>query len=310
MNKILRNKIGIVGGGFGLYGYLPASFANELEVHSLKKYETKICSRSDIKQFQNSINFFSNLSDTISAVDIVTLSVNPRQQDEIVRNFCTNFADRTWILEKPISFNNNASQLLVKHLKELNIKCYFGFLVPYTMWFKELTNFLSRQKDHVKVKIKWHFNSTIMRESQFLSWKSSIKDGGGCLSFYACHLLYALTLIDDWSVSKVERKFSNKNQDSKLILHANSDTKEVMLEVDCLSDKDFGFSVYVQGSNERFTYSDKSIFEQPKNHFEPDPRIKVLQSLVYSACFEKYDHNNLSRILNYLLFEEEILICE
>ena len=56
----MNKKVGILGGGFGLYGYLPA-FANlRFEIFTLSKYENFINKRPDLAKYIDKINFLND----------------------------------------------------------------------------------------------------------------------------------------------------------------------------------------------------------------------------------------------------------
>ena len=75
----MNKKVGILGGGFGLYGYLPA-FANlGYEIFTLKRYERFIKKRADLTKYIKDINFLKE-EDLISKVDCISISRNPENQ--------------------------------------------------------------------------------------------------------------------------------------------------------------------------------------------------------------------------------------
>ena len=75
----MNKKVGILGGGFGLYGYLPA-FANlDFEIFTLEKYERFIRKRADLTKYIKDINFLKE-EDLLSKVDCISISRNPENQ--------------------------------------------------------------------------------------------------------------------------------------------------------------------------------------------------------------------------------------
>ena len=300
-------KIGIIGGGFGLYGYVPAAFESGLEVHTLQKYKAQIAARPDISGLFSVLHFHSDITALLAATDILALAVTPQLQEQIITEFKTELSGKRLILEKPLSKNNDSSLRLLQSLQENGSECYFGFLAPYTSWFQELSHLLLDQKNTGQVKMKWQFHSAAFATQKEPSWKASIGQGGGCLYFYACHLVYCLALLDQWNISAARRSFLHSDLDTKLILKAQSERFELELEIDALSRKEAQFVVQANSSYGALSFSDKSIFKQPENYQDPDPRIRGLKTLLDQSKRDQYHPSHCMNAKKYLKFEADIL---
>ena len=78
-------NFGILGGGFGLYGYLPAAFNNGFNILTLEKYKDFILSRADIKQFFNKIQFYKKDQEVINKSNILVIARRPGDQQKIIK---------------------------------------------------------------------------------------------------------------------------------------------------------------------------------------------------------------------------------
>ena len=53
-------KFGILGGGYGLYGYLPALCELGFELHLLNRYKKIVYNRFELERYSNSLIYHDN----------------------------------------------------------------------------------------------------------------------------------------------------------------------------------------------------------------------------------------------------------
>jgi len=79
---------GIVGAGFGIYGYLPTiaqKFNGEILV--VKKFFNKISDRLELKKYIKNISYVDTYDELINRSTSLELSVPPEIQEEYIYNY-------------------------------------------------------------------------------------------------------------------------------------------------------------------------------------------------------------------------------
>ena len=76
----MESNWGIVGSGFGLYGYLPALMKLDRNVCTLLRYKERILSRDDIKHYLPELNLVDSYKDLIEFSDVIILAQRPVDQ--------------------------------------------------------------------------------------------------------------------------------------------------------------------------------------------------------------------------------------
>ena len=132
----MSKKVGILGGGFGLYGYLPA-FANlEYEIFTLSKYESFIRKRADLNKYIKDINFLKE-EDLISKVDYISISRNPENQYKFLVNYKNYEFDHLY-LEKPIAHNIVSYKKCIKNLEIQKTNFSVFYSLTYMDWYSNI----------------------------------------------------------------------------------------------------------------------------------------------------------------------------
>ena len=70
----MNKKIGILGGGFGLYGYLPAFYNLGFDIFTLEKYSGFIKNRKDLEKLYDRINFISSEEELFNNVEYLNIA--------------------------------------------------------------------------------------------------------------------------------------------------------------------------------------------------------------------------------------------
>jgi len=170
-------KFGVLGGGFGLYGYLPALLELDKQVYTLERYKFLMKNREDLRPYVNDVKFISNESKMFASIDNIIIARNPSYQldfmDQISKRFNHIF------FEKPLAEKVLDHVKFVQNLENLDLPFSIAYLIKYTDWYKEIVNLLP---DHEILEITW----TI--KTPFNSWKNLSFNDGGLFSFYGIHL--------------------------------------------------------------------------------------------------------------------------
>jgi len=270
----LSKKVGILGGGFGLYGYLPA-FANlEYEIFTLSKYESFVKKRADLNQYIKGINFLKE-EDLINKVDYICIARNPESQYEFIVNY-KNFEFNHLYLEKPIGHNAAAYKKCLENLEIQKTKFSVFYSLTYMDWYSNIVEEIMQGIDK-SFQIEWKIKQSAS------TWKQNSSKGGGLLKFYGIHFIKMF--IDSNLLLKDAKMSKNKLE---LILESKYLNS---LKIKVESSNKNSFSIY---KNKQLQINSSNPFLNEIIPELPDPRIKIL---------EKYIQSNLN---NSLVLEKNI----
>ena len=182
----------IIGGGFGLYGYLPALLVTGNRVLLPKKYRQRILSRPDLIELESQITWVPTLDDGLREAHTVIIATQPSVQVELVNRIVDDFCNvKRFYLEKPISETPLAGDNLLIKLKGKSKSVAVGFLFLQCLWIKQLENAV---KSNDFVNILWTFEAHHFRNG-IRNWKRYHNMGGGPLRFYGIHLIAVLSFL-------------------------------------------------------------------------------------------------------------------
>ncbi|TSA45665.1 gfo/Idh/MocA family oxidoreductase [bacterium] len=185
-------KIGIIGSGFGQYSLFPA-------FRSVKNCEViAICGqkREQLVKYCESIDFNNIYADwrlllKNEELDAVAIAVTPRAQYEIAKAAINKglhvFA------EKPLAVNVRQARELLSLARKKKIVHGVDFIFPEIAEWKKVKELLDKRTfgklEHISV--NWDFLGYDIKNNKS-SWKTSVANGGGALSFFFSHGLYYL----------------------------------------------------------------------------------------------------------------------
>jgi len=226
---------GILGQGFGLYGYMPALFDLGKEVSTLSKYETFIKDRQDLNYLHQYINYFEEEEDLIKNCDSIIFARRPSDQFNFVEKIVKSNLKRNLFLEKPIADSLEKSTSLINMLEKAASNYRVGYSFKYLDWFLDFIKIYNKESKHsLNLEIDWQFNASHYK-SEKASWKANPEIGGGAFMFYGSHIVNLLANIEKWH--KLELKSyrysyideyaffasgSKKSKNFKVKLNANS----------------------------------------------------------------------------------------
>jgi len=179
--------VGILGSGYGLYGYLPAicQVLNE-KVCLLNKAKEILLSRTELTKYYDRINWVESSSQIISTCDTLIIAYPPEYVYPLIEMIEASSTLRKIIVEKPICQDSTTSLKFITRVKNKKIKIISGFIFIYAEWYQNLVG-----HNNGDINIIWKFLKKSKLSSD-LTWKYSSNKGGGALKMYGVHLLSIL----------------------------------------------------------------------------------------------------------------------
>ena len=279
-------NIGIFGGGFGLYGYLPAAIHNGFKVQTLSKYKEIIESRSDISHYLSEINFFDTELELFDASKSIVIARNPSSQYQLMTS--SNLDDKIFFLEKPLATSKDLHTKFLKKLGRNKTLFKIAYIFLYTEWYLKILA-LFKTNPNIIININWMVNS------RSVGWKTNSNSGGGIAKFYGIHFL---PLLYKFQISQKDI-FCSIESPSKLLIKANLFKIKVSIEENSF------FEVEVI-ENGKIIYSWDGMNPFSKEGISPnytDPRIELLEKHLSS----KIDNSSSQESVELEEFVVEVL---
>jgi len=194
--------IGILGSGFGLYGYLPAAASiTQGPILLPARYKEKFFNRSELQRFTNQICWIKSDDDLIREVTTLIVSRRPKDQFQLLDNLLNQGQIRNIIFEKPFAQNPEQAMKMQESIRDSNKKCSVGFIFRHLPWAIFQKNQLQHQKSLSQkiCELKWEFMANHYQHD-IQNWKRMHSDGGGVIRFYGIHLI---ALLAEWGYDQV-----------------------------------------------------------------------------------------------------------
>lgn len=200
--------IGIIGGGFALYGWLPAlcQFYPNETILLEERHKSKFEQRPELQQYKNRIEWIKSDKNVSFFSELLILAIPPHQVYQYLPVLKAAPQLKKLIVEKPICETPEKSEEFIKTIEDKGIKICSSYLFFYTDWFKEL----DPNKQYLISWVKSNDNPSD-------SWKLNYNLGGGDV-YYKIHLL---ALQSYSSKLKISFKYSShsKNKYNDLYIH-------------------------------------------------------------------------------------------
>ncbi len=185
--------IGILGSGFGLYGYLPAFIDGcHKRVILPERYFTRFKEREELKQFDNKIEWAKNEIELLKYASGVVLALSPIKQSEFIPKCLIQRNIKFILLEKPLAVNPSISEKFLNNLIQSKKKFRLSYIFRYTPWGKKLLADINTFNKSGIIKINWKFTAHHFRNNLY-NWKRFHSMGGGPIRFYGIHLIALLS---------------------------------------------------------------------------------------------------------------------
>lgn len=194
--------LGILGGGFGLYGYLPAAATLLQEpVLLLNKYKPIIDSRQELLSFKDQIIWLESEEELIQTADSLVISRRPIDQEALASKCLLQTNLKRIMFEKPLASSPERAQKILDQVAKSDKHCSVGFTFKFTAWAillkeKLLNGELSEDES---INLSWHFMADHFSRN-IESWKMDHAQGGGAIRFYGIHVI---ALLAEWGYDQV-----------------------------------------------------------------------------------------------------------
>jgi len=265
-------SVGILGSGFGLYGYLPAFYGLGIEVHTLERYQDNpILTRPKLREMASSLKLYKAEADLITSVDYLVLSRRPEDQVSCISNLVGNKRLKHIFLEKPLTPSVLTHRSTLELLKSMNIPFSVGYLFRYTSWVSDIQK-LSGLYNDLNIRVLWKMKKPS-------GWKLQVDSGGGVFDYYLIHFIPLF--IEQYEFSQFS-KISDSQESTILQINYKSPfTKELTIRIQfsfsespyfCVSEETITCSNYLYESSSPFSQSD----------IETDERVPTLRQYVMS----------------------------
>ncbi|MGH8315915.1 MAG: hypothetical protein ACRETU_12280, partial [Steroidobacterales bacterium] len=181
----------VAGGGFGLYGYVPALLARSKEPVVLpESYRFEMERRPSLRRYVSRIRWVPSREAALAAAYGLVIATPPAIQQDIVRDALAQYDTRVLVLEKPVAPTPAAAVLLLQTIVDAGKRTRVGYTLPFTRWCTALA--WPSAEPEARVAIEWEFLAHHFAQDLDV-WKRRPDRGGGVLRFYGVHLLALLT---------------------------------------------------------------------------------------------------------------------
>lgn len=238
--------IGILGSGFGLYGYLPAIAQTTTDAILLQeRYKDKFYKRNELLEFESRIRWVENLDRLFDESKTLVISLPPFEQEWAILKSLEYSNINTLLLEKPLSVTPNSSESLLNQILKSNKKFRIGYTFCFTNWADSICEEIKFSRLS-KIVIKWDFCAHHYK-NELDVWKRFHNQGGSVVRFYGIHLIALASKIgyseiqyskslgySDNEVFKWESDFCNEHLPS-LNVCINSNSKKTNFSIQFIS---------------------------------------------------------------------------
>ncbi len=305
---------GIIGSGFGIYGYLPAVLLEDKNVYLLEKVKHNFLLRSELAQFYSRIYWINDIECFLNQIDTLIIAVPPLHQSEIINKILDFPNIKNIIIEKPLAPSPEESINILNKLKDLNKNFRIGYSFLYTPWYESLNNiFTNRKMDEIyDLSIVWNFKAHHYKNNLF-NWKRYCSQGGGVIRFYGIQFIAVLGFLRFNEI--VESKVIGISKDD--ISFWESITKDffgnvchLLIDTDCSEEK---FEIILRektkGLRTLCSLKANSPFDNYENISQDiDNRVAILNKLYidFKKIHLDEDKFNQYQSINYMwaLFEK------
>jgi hypothetical protein len=284
-------KVGILGSGFGLYGYLPSIIKLNWTPLVLQKSYNAIILRPELNRFAESVLMFNEVSEMIEESDNLVVATPPVNQQRILEGLIP-FSGHLF-LEKPLAADINSHAELIQQLDVSSQDFSVAYLLKYTKHYQEIVEHILRDSEGV-VHVDWRIRP---RDS---NWKNDLNLGGGLFSFYGIH--FSELLFDaQVKISDVQIKV-----DSNCISISVTKAEKLKFQLTVSYSDKSEFSIAV---NDKLITKQDNPFGQANLFGKPDNRIDLLSK--YLNEFPKASRESKILLEEYVLrlrvsFEEAL----
>jgi len=279
---------GIIGAGFGLYGYLPAVLHCEKQVILTERARGKFSSRKELEQFSDQIVWVNDVDELLEIVDTLVISTAPDIQKKLVSRSVLRKNIKNFVLEKPLASNARDANVIINLLEKHDKNFRINYSFFYSIWFKNLECiFLDESRNrNLDLDIVWNFKAHHYANN-LSNWKRFSSQGGGVINFFAIHLIAVIARLNFIRIISSEVKGFNTDDIfyfSAVVNNENANVCNIRVNADSESNL---FKITLRESNssieENILFESESPFEEileNKELLDLDIRVPLIYQLL------------------------------
>lgn len=191
---------GVLGGGFGLYGYLPALARHSRgKVLLLQRYCSVIEARPDLMDYLEAAEFCEDESELMSRADSLVMARRPEDTLGLLDRIAASGQLQTVILEKPVGRTPDEGADVIDRLERTGKAFDAAFLFRHAPWAQAWRVAITRRRGPEVATLRWRFHAHHYR-NDLINWKRMHDSGGGALRFFGIHVI---ALLAEWGFEQV-----------------------------------------------------------------------------------------------------------
>lgn len=272
----------ILGGGFGLYGYLPALLEGpEGTVLLPERYRDRVAGRPELAPLLPRITWHPTEADALAAATILVMARRPEDQLALPDLLARHSNLHTLVLEKPLAPTPAQADALAQAVTASGRVLRVGYTMAHTDWGRALGNRLAAPAAPHTVTVAWRFRAHHLVHGR-PTWKQHAAQGGGVLRFYGIHLLALLARGDTpcWTVQESLLHGGHPDEPTRWrarLVGGQGTVAELLVDMDAPSSR---CAVRVDGA---LLWDAPSPFAEPPAGGRDDARVPVLARLLAAA---------------------------
>ncbi|WJR80450.1 hypothetical protein [Bradyrhizobium sp. NP1] len=185
-------RVTILGGGFGLYGYLPAVLGLGADVVLAERYRSIVARRVELAPLATRVSWAVDEREAVAGAAAVIVARRPVDQADLIAELLAKPNVRRLLLEKPLAPGPDAAMRLQDQLEASGRIVRVGYTFPFTGWGRDLVARPGASRDDIGM--RWTFRAHHYATKQ-ANWKRLHSEGGGALRFYGIQLIGLLARL-------------------------------------------------------------------------------------------------------------------
>jgi predicted dehydrogenase len=184
---------GILGSGFGLYGYLPAVVrAGKEKVILLSKSKEIFLRRPELQFCQNHIEWVSDIHELMQRSARLILALPPLVQYEYLTKYLKVQRFDRLVLEKPLAVSPADAAIVLSLLAKTQTPTRAGYTFLVTNWARKTIKHIEDGASTDTFQLTWNFYAHHYKNDLKI-WKRYRSHGGGVVRFYGIQVLAFLS---------------------------------------------------------------------------------------------------------------------
>jgi predicted dehydrogenase len=249
-------SVGVIGSGFGAYGYIPALIKEGNIVNTLRRYRSKFDSRPELQEYIREIHFLDEMSELVRLSEKLVVALPPDIQNEFIST--NELSGKKMFLEKPLGVSSVEHVNVLRTLISKKIDFRVAYLFLYTDWYEKI-----RETNFDTLEIFWSFPWPQD------GWKSELVDNYGASVYYGIHFYPVLLSLGSPPQNVITTETSRE-------LRIKSSSPRVIIYISDSDEHNFEVAISLEGTKHSL-FKKLSPFGDIPRLDELDPRIESLQ---------------------------------